>query len=51
MANLLTFAILELKQLTLKNEQYFFHEISDQPTLKETTLLTFLHTGVYLDKI
>ena len=50
-ASLLTSTILELKSLTLKNEQYYFHQISDQPTLKKTTLLRSLHTGVYLDKI
>ena len=51
MANLLTSGLLEPKQQTLKKEQYFSYQISDQPISKRTALLRFLPTGVYLDKI
>ena len=47
--NLFSSALLELKYLTLKKEQYFFYQISDQPPAKRTTLLMFV--GTYVDEI
>ena len=49
--NLFSSALLELKYLTLKKEQYFFYQMSDQPTAKRTTLLMFVGTYVYVDEI
>ena len=49
--NLFSSALLELKYLTLQKEQYFFYQISDEPTAKRTTLLMFVGTYVYVDEI
>ena len=50
-ASLLTSVLLELKLLTSKKEQYFFYQISDQPTPKNITLVRFVGTYIYGDKI
>ena len=50
-ANLLTSALLELKSLTLKNQQCFFYQVSDQPTLKSIALVGFGGSYIYVDKI
>ena len=49
--NLFSPALLELTYLTLKKEKYFFHQISDQPPAKRTTLLMFVGTYLYVDEI
>ena len=49
-AKLLTSALLDLKLLILKKEQYFFCQISDQPPPKRTTFVRFVGTYTYVDK-
>ena len=49
-ASLLTSALRELEKLTLKNEKYFFYQISDQPTSKGITLVRFVGTYIYVDQ-
>ena len=54
-AYLLPYALLEVKQLNIKKEAALFYQISDQisdkTTSKRTTLVEFVATDVYLDKI
>ena len=50
-ANLLTYASLELKWLTIKKETYFLYKIPDKPTSNRTTLVRVVAIDVYLDKI
>ena len=50
-ANLFTFALLELKKLTLGKQQCFFYQISDQSTPKSITLVRFVGTDIHVDKI
>ena len=51
MANLRTYALFELKLIHLRNGRYFFYRVLDKPTSKSVTLVRFVATDVYLDKI